>query len=166
MSWSVRWQRKTRGDGKRWSHQLIWLVTARKRIRKISNDHTASKPPCLVTANQVAHQLLINGRGEMPIKLKWPILSPISEDDFSLIIWSDLTWFIFNYYQICVCFISVCVVWYFYFCYVYFAWSLCTSLYVHWTRIFIYIIYWILNKYYYYQKYMNYRRSAWIPWNL
>ena len=34
-------------------------------IRKISNDHTASKPPCLVTANQVAHQLLVNGRGEM-----------------------------------------------------------------------------------------------------
>ena len=35
-------------------------------IRKISNDTTASKPPSLVTANQVAHQLLVNGRGKMP----------------------------------------------------------------------------------------------------
>ena len=31
-------------------------------IRKISNDSTASKPPCMVTANQVAHQLLVNSR--------------------------------------------------------------------------------------------------------
>ena len=32
-------------------------------IRKIYNDPTAPKPPCLVTANNVAHQLLVNGRG-------------------------------------------------------------------------------------------------------
>ena len=54
-------------------------------IRKISNNPTASKPHCLVTANQVAHQLLVNGRGEMPTKPKCPKLSPISEDDSSLV---------------------------------------------------------------------------------
>ena len=54
-------------------------------IRKISNDPTASKPPCLVTANQVAHQLLVNGRGEMPTKPKCPNLSPISEYDSLLV---------------------------------------------------------------------------------
>ena len=30
---------------------------ARKNINKLSNDPTSSNPPCLVTANQVAHQL-------------------------------------------------------------------------------------------------------------
>ena len=54
-------------------------------IINISNDTTALKPPCLVTANQVAHQLLVNGRGEMPTKHKCPKLSPISEDDSSLV---------------------------------------------------------------------------------
>ena len=54
-------------------------------IRKISNNPTAPKPLCLVTANQVAHQLLVNGRGEMPTKPKCPKLSPISEDDSSLV---------------------------------------------------------------------------------
>ena len=51
-------------------------------IRKISKDPTASKPPCLVTTNQVAHQLLVNGRGEMPTKPKCPKLSPISEEEY------------------------------------------------------------------------------------
>ena len=54
-------------------------------IRKISNDPTASKPPYLVTANQVVHQLLVNGRGEMPTKTKCHKLSTISEDDSSLV---------------------------------------------------------------------------------
>ena len=54
-------------------------------IINISNDTTASKPPCLVTANQVAHQLLVNGRGEMPTKPKCPKLFTISEDDSSLV---------------------------------------------------------------------------------
>ena len=31
-----------------------------KTIRKLSNDPTTSNPPCLVSANQVAHQLLVN----------------------------------------------------------------------------------------------------------
>ena len=54
-------------------------------IRKISNDPTASKPPCLVTANRVAHQLLVNGPGEMPTNPKCPKLSTISEDNSSLV---------------------------------------------------------------------------------
>ena len=54
-------------------------------IRKISNDPTASKPHCLVTANQVAHQLFVNARGEMQTKPKCPKLSPIIEDDSSLV---------------------------------------------------------------------------------
>ena len=33
-------------------------------IRMISNDPTPSKPPCLVAANQVTHQLLVNGPKE------------------------------------------------------------------------------------------------------
>ena len=53
--------------------------------REISNDPTATQPPCLVTANQVAHQLLVNGLGEMPAKPKCLKLSPISEDDSSLV---------------------------------------------------------------------------------
>ena len=54
-------------------------------IRRISNDPTTSKPHCLVTTNQVAHQLLVNSRGEMPTKPKRPKFSPISEDNSSLV---------------------------------------------------------------------------------
>ena len=48
-------------------------------IRKLSNNPTTPNPPCLVNANQVAHQLLINGQGTMPTKPKRPILQPIRE---------------------------------------------------------------------------------------
>ena len=44
---------------------------------------TSSNPPCLVTANQVAHQLLVNGRGTMPSKPKRPVLPPATEGDTS-----------------------------------------------------------------------------------
>ena len=52
-------------------------------IRKLFNDPTTPNPPCLVNANQVAHQLLINDQGTMPTKPKlsrkvrqqWRILS-------------------------------------------------------------------------------------------
>ena len=60
-------------------------LKAWQTMSKISNDPTASKPPCLVTANQVAHQLLVKSRGEMPTKPKCPKLAPISEDDSSLV---------------------------------------------------------------------------------
>ena len=56
-----------------------------KTINKLSNDPTSSKPPCLVTANQVAHQLLVNGRGTMPSKPKRPVLPPATERDTSKI---------------------------------------------------------------------------------
>ena len=54
-----------------------------KTINKISNDPTSSNPPCLVTANQVSHQLLVNGRGIMPSKPKRPVLPPATEGDTS-----------------------------------------------------------------------------------
>ena len=44
------------------------------KTNKFSNDPTSSNLPCLVTANQVAHQLLVNGRGNMPSKPKRPVL--------------------------------------------------------------------------------------------
>ena len=55
-------------------------------IRKISNDPTASKLPCLVTAHQVSPKLFVNGRGKMPTKPKCPKLSPISEEDDSSLV--------------------------------------------------------------------------------
>ena len=54
-----------------------------KTINKLSNDPTSSNPPCLVTANQVAHQLLVNGRGTMTSKPKRPVLPPATEGDTS-----------------------------------------------------------------------------------
>ena len=48
-------------------------------IIQLSNELTTSNPPCLVNANQVAHQLLINGQGTMPTKPKRRILPPIQE---------------------------------------------------------------------------------------
>ena len=47
--------------------------------QKLSNDLATPNTPCLVNANQVAHQLLINGQGTMPTKPKRPILPPILE---------------------------------------------------------------------------------------
>ena len=44
-------------------------------------DPTAQKSQYWVTANQVAHPLLVNSRGEMPTKQKYPKLSLISEAD-------------------------------------------------------------------------------------
>ena len=54
-----------------------------KTINELSNDTTTSNPPCLVTANQAAHQLLVNGRGTMPSKPKRPVLPPATEGDTS-----------------------------------------------------------------------------------
>ena len=48
-------------------------------IRKLSNDHTTPNLPCIVNANKVAHQLLINGQGTMPTKPKRPIVLHIQE---------------------------------------------------------------------------------------
>ena len=51
-----------------------------KIIKNISNDPTSPIAPCLVSANQVAHQLLINSRGTMSNKPKRPLLSPTTEE--------------------------------------------------------------------------------------
>ena len=56
-----------------------------KTINKLSNDPTSSNPPCIVTANQVAHQLLVNGRGTMSSEPKRPVLPPATEGDISKI---------------------------------------------------------------------------------
>ena len=45
--------------------------------RKLSNDTTSTNPPCLVNSNQVAHQLLVNGRGTMSTKPKSPVLPTV-----------------------------------------------------------------------------------------
>ena len=52
-------------------------------IRKLSNDPTTPYPPCLVNANQVAHQLLINGKETKPTKPKRPTIPPIQAHPFS-----------------------------------------------------------------------------------
>ena len=56
-----------------------------KTMRKLSKDPTTSNPPCLVRANQVAHQLLVNGRGTMPSKPKRPVLHPATEGDYPMV---------------------------------------------------------------------------------
>ena len=43
-----------------------------QNIRKLFNDPTSTNPPCLVNANQVAHQLLVNGRGTIANKARAP----------------------------------------------------------------------------------------------
>ena len=53
-------------------------------IRKLSNDHTTPNPPCLVNANQVAHQLLINSQGTIPTKPKRHIFPPIQEGTLTM----------------------------------------------------------------------------------
>jgi hypothetical protein len=56
-----------------------------KTISKLANDPTSSTPPCLVSANQVAHQLLLNGRGTMPSKPKRPVLLQAAEGETSMV---------------------------------------------------------------------------------
>ena len=56
-----------------------------KTIKSISNDPSTPTPPCLINANQVAHQLLVNGRGNMPTKPKRPILTTVEQSEQSLV---------------------------------------------------------------------------------
>ena len=49
-------------------------------IKHISNDPTSPIALCLVSANQVAHQLLINSRGTMSNKPKRHVLLPTAEE--------------------------------------------------------------------------------------
>ena len=41
--------------------------------------------PCLVSTNEVAHQLLVNGKGNMLSKPKRPVLCPATEGDTSMV---------------------------------------------------------------------------------
>ena len=56
-----------------------------KTIKSISNDPTTSTPPFLVNTNQAAHQLLVNGRGNMPTRPKCPILTTVEQSEHSLV---------------------------------------------------------------------------------
>ena len=56
-----------------------------KTIRKLSNDPTTSNPLCLVSANQVAPQILVNGRGTMLSKTNRSVLPPATEGDYSMV---------------------------------------------------------------------------------
>ena len=49
-------------------------------MKNISNDPTSPSAPCMVSANQVAHQLLINSRGTMSNTSKRPVRSPPAEE--------------------------------------------------------------------------------------
>ena len=51
-------------------------------IQNLYNDPTITNPPCLISAKQVARQLLVNGRGTMPSKPKRPVLPPATERDY------------------------------------------------------------------------------------
>ena len=56
-----------------------------KTIRKLSNDPTTSNPSCQVSANEVAHQLIVNDIGTMSFKPKRPVLPPATEGDYSIV---------------------------------------------------------------------------------
>ena len=49
-------------------------------IRNLSKHPASSTPPCLVSANQVARQLLINSRGTMSNNSKRSVLLPTAEE--------------------------------------------------------------------------------------
>ena len=62
----------THNSGKAW-----------KTMRKLSNDPTTSIPLCLVSANQVAHQLdiIINSKCSMPSTSKHSVLPTSTKGD-------------------------------------------------------------------------------------
>ena len=75
-----RWEERIPSTDLTGNNRKAWHT-----IRKIFNNPSAPKPPCLVIANQVAHQLHVNGLGEMKKMPKCPKLSPISKNDSSLV---------------------------------------------------------------------------------
>ena len=56
-----------------------------KTIRKLSDDPTTYNPACLVSANQVVRQLLVNGKGTMRSKPERPVLPLAAEGDYSMV---------------------------------------------------------------------------------
>ena len=61
----------------------IWEEVITSTNMTHNSQKSLSNPPCLVTANQVSHQLLVNDRGTMPSKPKRPVLPPATEGDTS-----------------------------------------------------------------------------------
>ena len=59
------------------------LYVSYRRTRILNSVIISYLSRCLVTANQVAPQLLINGRGTMPSKPKIHVLPPATEGDTS-----------------------------------------------------------------------------------
>ena len=57
----------------------------RMYYEELSDDPTTSNPPCLVSAKQVVHQLLVNGRGTISSKPKRPVLPRATEGDYSMV---------------------------------------------------------------------------------
>ena len=78
-------EEKEEMGGSHYVHQYDNSRKAWKTIRKLSNDPTTSNPACLVSANQIAHMLLVNGRGTMPSKPKRPVLPPATEGNYSMV---------------------------------------------------------------------------------
>ena len=60
-----RWEEVITSTNMTHNSHKAWRI-----IKYISNDHTSPIAPCLVSANQVAHQLVINSRGTIPNKPK------------------------------------------------------------------------------------------------
>ena len=77
-----RWEEMTTSTDLTGNSQNAWQT-----IRKISHELAAPEPPCLVIANQVAYQLLVNGRGEMlqnPSVQNYPQLVKMTPHWYSL----------------------------------------------------------------------------------
>ena len=70
-----RWEEVISSTNMTHNSRKMWRI-----IKHISNDPTSPIAPCLVSANQVAHQLHINSRCIMSNKAKRPILSPTAEE--------------------------------------------------------------------------------------
>ena len=70
---NMKEEKKKRWESTNMTHnsRKAWKI-----IKHLSNDPTLPIAPCLVSANQVAHQLLINSRGTMSNKPKRSVLSP------------------------------------------------------------------------------------------
>ena len=70
-----RWEEVITSTNMTHTSRKAWKI-----INHLSNDPTSTTAPCLVSANQVAHQLLIKSRGMMSYKPEPPVLSPTAEE--------------------------------------------------------------------------------------
>ena len=70
-----RWEVVITSTNKTHNSRKAWKI-----IKHLSKDPTSPISPCLVIANQVAHQLVMNSRGAMSNKPKKPVLSPTAEE--------------------------------------------------------------------------------------